>query len=295
MKTLLMKLLFIFILLISITCKIDNNKEYRIIKEKEEKQYVEVKTKSGVEKVEMDDYLFGVVCGEMPLSFELEALKAQVVASRTFVLSRNKKVDNTTNTQVYLNDKEIKKKWGKQYNEYKEKVLSAIKQTNNEVMMYKGEYISALFFASSNGKTNDCGDYFEGDKPYLKSVDSHWDNDINPNNINKYNINKDNLSLLIGEDVKNMKIENYDNGYVKNVYINNKLYSGRKIRELLSLASSSFEVVEDEGNYTFITYGKGHGVGMSQYGAQAMALEGYSYKDILNHYYYNIDIVSIDL
>ena len=172
---------------------------------------------------------------------------------------------------------------GKQYNEYKDKVKTCIKQTKNEVMMYNGEYISALFFASSNGKTNDCGDYFDGDKPYLKSVDSHWDNDINPNNVNKYDINKDNLSLLIGEDIKNIKIENYDNGYVKNVYINNKLYSGRKIRELLSLASSSFEVIEDNDSYTFITYGKGHGVGMSQYGAQAMALEGYSYKDILNH------------
>lgn len=293
MKTLLIKLLFIFILLLSISFNNHGFKEYWVVKE--ERMYVEVKIKDQIKKIELDDYLFGVISGEMPLSFELEALKAQVVASRTFVLSRNMKVDNTTNTQVYLNDEEAKKKWGKQYNEYSKKIKKAIEETKNEVMMYKGKYISALFFASSNGKTNDCGDYFEGDQPYLKSVDSHWDNKINPNNKNRYEISKKQFASLIGESISSLRLERYENGYVKNVYINDKLYSGRKIRELLSLASSSFEIIEDDHQYVFVTYGKGHGVGMSQYGAQAMALEGYSYKDILNHYYYNIDIVSIDL
>ncbi len=293
MRILLLKLLFIFICLFVLTYNQSDLSEY-IIKTQKQDIIVNVKSKEGSQKVKLDDYLFGVVAGEMPLHFEIEALKAQVVASRTFVLSRKLNVDNTTNTQVYLNEKEAKKKWGKQYDEYSKKIKKAIDETNNEVLMYKGDYISALFFSSSNGKTNNCSDYFEGGKPYLKSVDSHWDNIIDPHNKNKYSFTKEQLSSLLNIDIKEIKLENYENGYVKDVYINDKVISGRKVREMLNLASSSFDIIVDDDLYTFITYGKGHGVGMSQYGAQAMAKEGYDYKDILNHYYNNVDIVSID-
>lgn len=292
MKSLLIKLLFI---LLMITVLLNNTV---IIKEniiKHDKElYVSVKTNKEEKKVSLDDYLFGVLAGEMPLSFEIEALKAQAVASRTFVLSRNLKVDNTTNTQVYLTDEEARKKWGNKYEEYSDKIRQAIYETHNEVMMYNGEYISALFFASSNGKTNNCDDYFEGDKPYLKSVESSWDKEVDPNNKRQYTYTKKELSQLLKEDITEIQLSEYDNGYIDKVKINQHIYTGREVRERLNLPSSSFDIIENNGLYTIITYGHGHGVGMSQYGAQAMALKKYNYKDILNHYYQNIDIVSIE-
>lgn len=243
---------------------------------------------------ELDEYLLGVVSGEMPANFEEEALKAQVVASRTFVLSRNLKVDNTTNTQVYLTDKQMKEKWDSKYEEYKSKIEKAIEDTHNEVMMYEGEYISALFFASCNGKTNNCEDYFSGGKPYLKSVESKWDLTVDKNNTREVTFTKSELCKIFDISSPELKILSYtDSGYVKEMIVNNKSYTGREIREKLSLASSSFKIIYDNNNYTFITSGYGHGVGMSQYGAQGMALENKSYKDILNHYYQNIEIKSI--
>lgn len=292
MKSLLIKLLFIFLM---ITVLFNNTViiEENIIKQSND-LYVSVKTNKGEKQISLDDYLFGVLAGEMPLSFEIEALKAQAVASRTYVLSRDLKVDNTVNTQVYLNNKEAKEKWGNKYNNYADKIRQAINETHNEVMMYNGEYISALFFASSNGKTNNCKDYFEGDQPYLKSVESSWDKEVDPNNKKQYTYTKEELSQLLNADITDIQLSEYDNGYIDKVKVNQHIYTGREIRELLNLPSSSFDIIENNGLYTITTYGHGHGVGMSQYGAQAMALKNYNYKDILNHYYQNIDIVSIE-
>ena len=126
-----------------------NKEDDEVIKEvkKEENVKVAVTVNDDVNYVDLDEYLLGVVAGEMPANFEKEALKAQVVASRTYVYNRNLSVDNTTNTQVYLDDSEMKKKWGDNYNEYYEKIKSAVAETKNEVMMYQGDYISALFFS----------------------------------------------------------------------------------------------------------------------------------------------------
>ena len=161
--------------------------------------------------------------------------------------------------------------------------------------MYQGEYISALFFSSSNGKTNNCEDYFSGEVAYLKSVDSKWDLTIDKTNKRTKSFTKDNLAKIFNVSTPNLKIMSYtDSGYVKEVIVNNKSYTGRQIREKLGLASSSFKISYSQNKYTFTTLGNGHGVGMSQYGAQGMAKENKSYKDILNHYYQNIEIKSID-
>ena len=114
-----------------------NKEDDEVIKEvkKEENVKVAVTVNDDVNYVDLDEYLLGVVAGEMPANFEKEALKAQVVASRTYVYNRNLSVDNTTNTQVYLDDSEMKKKWGDNYNEYYEKIKSAVAETKNEVMM----------------------------------------------------------------------------------------------------------------------------------------------------------------
>ena len=122
---------------------------------------VEIESRSHI-KFYLDDYLLGVVAGEMPASFELEAIKAQVVASRTFVYSRLLSVDNTTNTQVYLDDEKMKVSWNEHYEEYKEKVKKAIKETKGGIITYQGECISALFYSSSNGKSENVENYFIG-------------------------------------------------------------------------------------------------------------------------------------
>ena len=173
-----------------------NREDEEVIKgvKKEEDVKVAVTVNDDVNYVDLDEYLLGVVAGEMPANFEKEALKAQVVASRTYVYNRNLSVDNTTNTQVYLDDSEMKKKWGDNYNEYYEKIKSAVAETKNEVMMYQGDYISALFFSSSNGYTENVEDYFDSSAlPYLRSVDSHWDLTIDPKNTRQMTFTKSEL------------------------------------------------------------------------------------------------------
>lgn len=261
-----------------------------------QKEYtVKVKTESQTLSLPLEEYLVGVVAGEMPVSFELEAIKAQVVAARTFVLSRNLKVDNTTASQVYLTESQMKKNWGSHYQENKRKVEKAIKETSYEVMTYDGQYISAMFFSSSNGKTVNCNDYFNGEVAYLKAVDSHWDLTIDPTNKRKKTFTKQEIANAF--DVKNpeISITSYtSSGYVNKVIINDKTYSGREVREKLALASSCFTMKLTSKGYVFETTGSGHGVGMSQYGAQGMAKEKKTYKQILNHYYQNIKIERID-
>ncbi|MEG0275822.1 MAG: stage II sporulation protein D [Coprobacillus sp.] len=300
MKTIYKKLLFVLALILIIGC-INYKETITYISSKyksitEQKEYtVKVKTESQTLSIPLEEYLVGVVAGEMPVSFELEAIKAQVVAARTFVLSRNLKVDNTTASQVYLTDNQMKKNWGSHYQENKRKVEKAVKETSYEVMTYEGKYISALFFSSSNGKTVNCGDYFNGEVVYLKAVDSKWDLTIDPTNKRKKTFTKQQLANAF--DVKNpdMSITSYtSSGYVNKVIINDKTYTGREVREKLGLASSCFSIELTNKGYVFETSGSGHGVGMSQYGAQGMAKEKKTYKEILNHYYQNIKIERID-
>ena len=261
---------------------------------KEEPVKVAVTIDNNVNYVDLDDYLLGVVAGEMPANFETEALKAQVVASRTFVYNRNLSVDNTTNSQVYLSEDKMKENWGNKYDEYYQKISTAIKETKNEVMKYQGDFISALFFSSSNGYTENVEDYFESSPlPYLRSVDSHWDLTIDPKNTRQVSFTKQELKEKFNCQDINFNIIAYKkSGRVATLSVGGKNYSGRQVREKLGLSSSCFTVEYVSNKYVFTTKGSGHGVGMSQYGAQGMALEGSNYKEILNHYYTNIEIVN---
>lgn len=261
---------------------------------KEETVKVAVTIDNNVNYVDLDDYLLGVVAGEMPVNFETEALKAQVVASRTFVYNRNLSVDNTTNSQVYLSEDKMKENWGNKYDEYYQKITSAIKETKNEVMKYQGDYISALFFSSSNGYTENVEDYFESSPlPYLRSVDSHWDLTIDPKNTRQASFTKQELKEKFDcKDIDFNIIAYKKSGRVATLSVGGKNYSGRQVREKLGLSSSCFTVEYVNNKYVFTTKGSGHGVGMSQYGAQGMALEGADYKEILNHYYTNIEIIN---
>lgn len=264
--------------------------------EKKEDKTVQVAVtiNDNVNYIDMNDYLLGVVAGEMPAEFATEALKAQVVASRTFVYNRNLTVDNTTNSQVYLTDDEMRKNWGDKYAEYRQKIVAAINDTNDEVMKYDGKYITALFFSSSNGYTENVEDYFESSAlPYLRSVDCHWDLTIDPTNSRTKTFTKQELKNKFDCTTLDFNIIAYKkSGRVATLSVGGKNYSGRKVREILGLASSCFTIKYENNKYTFKTLGSGHGVGMSQYGAQGMALEGANYKEILSHFYTGVEIVN---
>ena len=274
MKTIFFKLLLILFILLAIILLYQPTKEKdSLYKGKEnEDVYVSVQVGDNTQKILLDDYLLGVVAGEMPASFELEAIKAQVVASRTFVYS-------------------MKVSWSDHYEEYKEKVQKAIVETKGEILTYQGKCISALFYSSSNGKSENVENYFKGSsQPYLVSVDSHWDQEYDPQFIRKVKYTKAQLNSLFGGSFQYRFLEHYPSGRVKSILINQKQYSGREVREKLQLSSSDFEIVKEGNSYIFVTKGCGHGVGLSQYGAQGMAKEGYNYQAILKHYYQGVEI-----
>lgn len=291
MKAIFFKLIVICSLLFTFSFfHSDEEKSKKSFRGQSQDVYVNVKIDDQICRIELDDYLLGVVAGEMPASYEKEAIKAQVVASRTYVYSRLLNVDNTTASQVYLTKKQMKESWKEQYEEYKEKIQDAIQQTKGEIMTYQGECISALFYNSSNGMSENVENYFSGEhKDYLVSVDSHWDEQYDSSFIRQKVYTDKQLNQIYGQFVY-QNITYYPSGRVKTIKINQKTYTGRQVREQLQLASSDFQIQKKGHEYIFTTKGSGHGVGMSQCGAQGMAKEGYLYEDILKHYYQGIEI-----
>lgn len=263
---------------------------------KQDTQMVHIERSDGTkEEIALEEYLVGVVGSEMSASFELEALKAQAVAARTFVAQRNFIVDDSTASQVYQDDEQLKQVWKDQYDEYRAKINQAITDTKQEVITYQGECITAAFFSSSNGATNNSEDYWQNALPYLRSVKSPWDQKIE-GATQTVSFSLDELSSILGFQNRIQSIskpERYANGYVKRVTIDGIVFTGRELRELLSLRSSAFEINIVENEATFTTHGFGHGIGMSQYGANAMAQEGKSYRDILLHYYTDVEITQL--
>lgn len=264
--------------------------------EKIKKEYVvEVSTQSEIINIALEEYLVGVVASEMPYTFEMEALKAQSVAARTFVLQRGLKVEDTTSSQVYKSETQLREIYEENYEAMLEKVKEAVKESEGEVLMYQGEYISALFYSCSNGKSNDASWYYKYEKPYLKSVDSHWDKNVETY-IQNIELSKKEICEKLGISTFTLqKEERYENEYVKQITLGGKVFTGREVREKLGLRSSCFYFEEANGNIVIYTHGYGHGVGMSQYGANGMAKEGASYKEILKHYYTGVEIKKISV
>lgn len=247
-----------------------------------------------VDHVELEQYLCGVVGCEMSPTYDMEALKAQSVAARTFVLSRNLNVDDSTASQVYMDQKQLKKRWGNNYDQYYKKVKQAVDETKGQYMSYNGQIISALFHAMSCGKTNNNAEYFGGDTPYLVSVDSSFDAEYDDFEVvTTFDIEELCLKLKVDEFVVN-EIEKYPSGYVKTIVIDDISFSGRAFREGLALRSSAFSISIDNQQVKITTYGYGHGVGMSQRGALILAQQNKSYQDILNYYYQGIKIETLE-
>ena len=242
----------------------------------------------------INEYLIGAVAGEMPASFNIEALKAQAVVSRTYLLKRiknNNIIIDSTMQQVYKDNNELKNMWKNDFDKYYSKIKKAVLDTDKIAIYYNGDYIDALYHSTSNGYTLNSENVWSNAIPYLKGVESKWD--LNASSYLK-NTNKDIayvLSLFGIDDINKIQIVSRDDtNHVKEIKVGDKIYKGTSFRSLLMLRSTDFDIMVNDNSVVFITRGFGHGVGMSQYGANGMANEGYNYIDILNHYYTNVSI-----
>lgn len=257
-------------------------------KENQSLQMVSVIRSSGQINLPLEEYLIGVVASEMPVTFELEALKAQAVAARTFASSRGYSVDDTTASQVYKDNDQLRNQWLDQYDEYYGKIKQAVEETAGQILVYNDEPITAAFFSSCADATNNAQDYWQNEVPYLQSVPSPWDRE-STDLVRSVDVDTTTLVNVLGSsDVSVLSL--FNNGYVKEVQAGNVVYTGRQIREKLGLASNCFSIERIENGLRFVTYGSGHGIGMSQHGAQGMALSGYTYDEILHHYYTGVEI-----
>lgn len=259
-----------------------------------------------ITSVTLEQYVRGVVAAEMPIEFELEALKAQAIAARTYIVRRFARQDVTnvpvagawvTDSvahQAYLTDSEIADKWAEPEREANlAKLDRAVRETRHLIMTHGGEPILATYFSTSNGYTENSEDYWSEPLPYLRSVESGWDKEVSPVFHTESRLSIDDFAARLGIDkgkagqIKVLKQS--AGGRIKEIRIGGKTFTGREVREKLGLPSTEFSIrVGDEVAVT--ATGNGHGVGMSQYGAQGMALAGYTAEDILQHYYSGITI-----
>jgi len=249
-----------------------------------------------VEKINLEDYLVGVVSGEVPVSFEKEAIKAQAVAARTYALKQieNHKnyeydVKDDTSSQVYQTDEELRNKWGNNYDEYVKKIKECVNETEGEYVSYNNEVIYAFFFSTSNGKTEDNKNVFGKDLPYLKVVDSSFDESETKNFTTVKIISLDDfykqLNLEKSDELNITDIVRTESSRISSIMINGKAFTGRDFQKRLSLRSNDFTIQKNNENITITTKGYGHGVGMSQYGANALAKRHKTYDEILKYYY----------
>ena len=253
-----------------------------------------------IENVPIEEYIVGVLAGEMPIDFEIEALKAQAVASRSYVMKQiekniNNKYDvvDTVMNQVYLDKEHLMATWSSSYTDNINKIKLAVLSTKGEYLSYNNKVAEALFFSTSPGITENSEEIFVSNEPYLRSVSSTWD-EISPlyNTTITYTLSEfyDLLNIPYSDNLQIQILDKTSTGRIKTVKINDKEMSANYICSKLSLNSTYFEIIKEDTKIIIKNKGYGHGVGMSQYGAEGMARAGYTYDEILKHYYQNIEI-----
>lgn len=276
----------------------------------DKKRDLQIRLHLGNEKVKLlplEEYLVGVVAAEMPAEFESEALKAQAVAARTYVLKRKSEgagsgtvfdVDTTEKTQVWISNEDMIKKWGIiNYWKYHRKISKAVEDTSGVVITYNGQLIDAVYHSSCGRKeTERAGEVWSSDVQYLINAPS---GEQDTSRFIKY-VSFDVLTFykLLGfNQIPNsfstsdlLILERTEAGRIKTLVIRNRIYEGTDFRTMLKLPSTDFEWKISPDRIELMVYGNGHAVGMSQYGANDLAKSGKNYKEILAHYYQGIKI-----
>ena len=250
-----------------------------------------------IQEILLEDYVVGVVAAEMPARFESEALKAQAVAARTYglrILRGRDYLYDTVDHQVFKDVYQLEAKWGDGFDYYYNKIRDAVYATKGLVMKYDDDLIEALFFAMSNGMTENSEDIFSRNAPYLRSVNSEWDRNGNNFEVTRtFNLSElrnifDNRNLM-GSSFNIMSLT--EAGSVNEVNVGGTILTGPEFRRRLGLRSSAFTIANHIDSIKITTLGHGHGVGMSQVGANQMALMGKDFMEILHHYYQGVNII----
>ena len=270
-------------------------------------------TKTGqVEEIPLDQYLLGVVSAEMPANFEEEALKAQAVVARTYTLYSIEKsrkhenadvCDSPLCCQAWISKEDRLNKWEEsKRNENWGKIFEAVNYTKGKVIKYNGDLIDAFFHSNSGGKTEEPVNVWGGSNyPYLQSVETSGE-DAYSQYSSEVVLSKDDFVKKIKEKHNNLEIdfnkedaikitEYTDTNRVKTIKVGNLNLSGVEIRSILGLKSTNFQFSIDGDSIKFEVTGYGHGVGMSQTGADSMAKQGKKYDEIIKHFYTGVEVI----
>ncbi len=254
--------------------------------------------------MELESYLVGVVLGEMPADFAPEALKAQAVVARTFTLYSMEKGDRHSTggvctdpgcCQSYVSPQAYLAQGGTREN--LDKIRAAVAQTKSKVLTYQGELIEAAYFSCSGGRTEDAAAVWGGQVPYLQSVESPGEEwaEVYHKTVG---FTPAEFAALLGRTLSGTPeswlgtVTYTKGGGVATMVIGEQSYTGTQLRALLGLYSTAFTVEFSDGKLWVTTTGKGHRVGMSQYGADVMAMQGATYEQILLHYYTEVRVDS---
>lgn len=270
---------------------------------------------SRIEEISLDEYLYGVVSAEMPASFEKEALKAQAVVARTYtiykILHNSGKhqgadiCDDSACCQAWITKEDRLSRWEEASRESNwNKIVEVVEASKGKIITYKGQPINAFFHANSGGKTETTINVWGGDSyPYLQSVTtsgedgySQYASEVSFNKetfIHKVKEKYANFSIDFTEENCIQILEYTDGNRVKKVKIGNLELSGVEVRTLLGLKSANFAIEIGEDTIRFSVVGYGHGVGMSQTGADSMAKQGSNYEEIIKHFYTGVEIVDL--
>lgn len=256
--------------------------------------------KAKIIEMKTEDYIAGVVSAEMPADFHPEALKAQAVAARTYLSEKGacQKYEgadictDSSHCQAYKSVETLKQQWGDDFARYYNKICTAVYDTKGEILLYDGEPISAVFHSTSSGRTQNSSDVWGNSVPYLVSVESPLDK-LSPRYASSVTISLEDFKAKIKNADSNADFDNYlisdihhtSGGMVESANIGGVLFSGTEIRNIFALNSASFNLDIIGDDVVFDVRGYGHGVGMSQYGANYMAESGSDYQSILKKYY----------
>ncbi len=250
-----------------------------------------------VTEMSAEDYIYGAVCAEMPASFHKEALKAQAVASYTYMKWLKENADNPSDIsdnpnihQAFITEDELKEKWGNSYSIYSQKVRESVESVMYEYLAYNGETAMTVFHGLSPGKTASSADIWGNPVPYLKSVTAPGDK-LSPDITTEVKLSKKEFVKPFGKadeedfDAVFKGIKENDTGLINEITFNKQTLSSTDLRSAYNLRSPYFRAEKTKEGAKLTVYGKGHGVGMSQYSADYMARQGSSYKEILAHFY----------
>ena len=271
-----------------------------------------------IKTLDLQEYLAGVLFAEMPASFPVEALKAQAVAARTYTMYKKQLAEispdeahagaelcaDSTHCKAYRPlAEQAEEKWGDKAEYYTGIIRRAVEETDGEVILYEGAPIAAVFHATSSAKTENASDVWGGEAPYLVSVDSPGSED-DPRYLGTVTVTAEEFRNVFGASYPEADLtgapgtwfkasNRSEAGGVIDVSVGGVRVSGGTVRRLFGLSSTNFTLTWDESSLTFHTVGRGHGVGMSQYGARRMALDGADYRQILENYYTGVTFAQI--